>query len=116
MAKNELTAFRGDDKDITIEVKDSDDNAVDISGWTIWFTVKKSADDADSDAVIGPKKVTSHTDASSGKSTVSLTNSDTDLSRGTYIYDIQTDDGSGKITTWGKGDFTIMKDVTDTTS
>lgn len=116
MSHLELSAFKGDDVDIDITVTDSSDNAIDITGWTIWFTAKNKATDDDSDAVIGPKSVTSHTDAANGESKIQLTNSDMDVDSGSYEYDIQTDDGSGNITTWGKGRFRVKEDVTETTS
>lgn len=54
---------RGDDVDLNITVKDPKTGvAIDITGATIWFTVKRIGDTAagDTSALIS-KKVTSHT-------------------------------------------------------
>ena len=49
----------------------------DITGWTVYFTVKENMGDADVDAKIR-YDITSHEDAVNGKTVIHLTQDDTD--------------------------------------
>ena len=60
---------------------------IDITGWTIYFTVKSKMEDSDSSALI-QKDITSHLDPKNGKSLITLDPSDTDR-RGSFNYDIK---------------------------
>jgi hypothetical protein len=60
--------------------------------WTVYFTVKEKMEDADVDAKIS-KDITSHYDATAGKTLISLTASDTNL-KGNYYYDVKYKDDS----------------------
>ena len=48
-----------------------DDLPLSIDGWTIYFTVKRNLTDSDDDAII-KKDITSHTDATNGKTQILL--------------------------------------------
>jgi len=109
---NEITMYRGDDKTITLTFTDSDGNAIDITDYTVYFTVKNSVSDSDANAKIS-KDVTSHTNPTSGITQIALTPSDTSsLNPGAYEYDIQTKDGSGNINTVLTSTFVLKYDVT----
>ena len=110
MAKN-LTAYRGDSKVIDLTFKDGDGVAIDISLWTIFFTVKESKDDLDADAVIA-KNVTTHSDPTHGISEIALVPADTEDLAGNYFYDIQIKKGDGTIATVIDGLITFKEDVT----
>ena len=84
---------------------------VNITDWTIWFTVKTNKTDTDDNALI-LKKITSHTDAVNGLTTVSLSNSDTDLDAGTYYYDLARLDANGKKRTYLDGKFIVKQGIT----
>lgn len=113
---NRIDEFIGDDFDYTLTFTDDNGDAVDITGWTIWLTVKESEADADVSAVFQVSQ-TSHTDATGGISTLSVANTTTDdLSPGTYVYDIQVKTDSNKIYTVTKGQFVITSDVTTSTT
>jgi len=73
---------------------------VDLTGATVYFTVKADYDDdgTDSSALI-KKDVTSHIDAANGQTVVVLTPSDTDVEPGKYVYDIKLKKSSGEQTT-----------------
>lgn len=99
-------------KDLTIpkrtskayELKFSENGQyIDITGWTIYFTVKSSMKDNDADAQIA-KEVTSHLDATGGKSLIDLTPTDTNIEAGVYYYsiDYKDDDGNEKILYQGR--------------
>lgn len=109
-----LKIFRGDDITINVRVKDSAGDAVDITGYTFWFTAKSQESDIDANAEI-QKEVTSHTTPASGLTAITLSNSDTDLDTDKeYFYDIQMKDTGGSVTTLVKGRMLIKKDITVT--
>ena len=104
--------YRGDSKTINMSFKDNTGNPIDLTGATIWFTVKRNPMDLDSNAVI-QKEITSHTDATNGLSTISLAPTDTnDLEIRSYNYDIQLVDSIGKVTTIIVGTFKLLLDIT----
>ena len=115
MANNILQVFKRDTKIYNLTFKDSDEVAIDITGYTIFFTVKQDETDTDANAKIS-KTVTSHTSPTEGLSQVTLEPADTDLDVRKYYYDIQIKDGSGNITTVVKDTFEIVQDITIRTS
>lgn len=78
----------------------------DISGWTVWFTVKEDINDPDEEAVI-QKEITTHTNAQEGVTLLSLSNEDTDIEPDEYHYDIQftKDDGDRQTVMLGMIEF-----------
>ena len=86
--------------------------AVDLTGWTISFIAKSKMSDADGSAVI-TKTITTHTDAENGETAVELTSTDTDITVGTYYYQIEfvSDESSRKIVMEGR--LTIEKNLKD---
>ncbi len=109
---------RGDDWDFPFNFKDGANVAIDITGWTIFFTIKSAIDDAaDDSAAVLTKDQTSHTNAALGLTTISIEDIDTkDLNAVEYWYDFQYKDSSGKIKTIMRGIMIIAKDVTRRTS
>ena len=107
----ELSAYRGDDKTWNLNFTDANGDPIDITGSTVFFTVKVNKTDKDSDAIIS-KDQSSHVDAVNGQTTISLTNSDTDIKVGNYYYDIQLVDSLGIVTTIVVGAFKVKQDVT----
>lgn len=105
-----LSVFRGDDKSFKVTIKDGG-SVKDITGWTVFFTVKKSLSDTDAEAVIS-KDITSHTDAANGITHIALSNTDTDIGIGLYKADIQVLDDQSKIQTYKILTFTVKQDVT----
>jgi len=104
--------IRGDTKFINIELKDKDGNPIDLTGSTIWFTLKENIKDPDTAAAI-QKVITNHTDPTNGKTRIVLESSDTqDLQLGSYHYDIQLVDNGGNVTTVLIGRLKVLADVT----
>jgi len=101
---------RGDTKSYTLKFRDEDGNAVDITGWTIFFTAKNKIDDVDDDAVI-KKTITDHTDPTDGETQITLTSTDT-AAVASLVYDIQYKTSGGQIKTVIEGFLEISKDVT----
>jgi len=106
----ELSVYRGDDKTWNLNFTDANDDPIDLTGATVFFTVKVNKTDKDSDAIIS-KDQASHVDAVNGQTTIVLTNSDTDVKIGNYYYDIQLVDTSGIVTTIVVGAFRVNQDV-----
>ena len=112
--KQDLIEKRGDTQTYTLYFCDEDGAREDITGWTVFFTVKTKSSDVDASAIIS-KTVTTHTDATNGETQISLTS--TDLATvGRYIYDVQVKTDTGDIKTVVEGNFTITQDVTTRTS
>ncbi|MFA5177055.1 MAG: hypothetical protein WC440_02760 [Candidatus Omnitrophota bacterium] len=68
---------------------DKDDVVVNITGWTVFFTLKKNWQLPDSEASL-QKIITSHTDPVNGQTVLTLLPTDTiNLDVGKYDYDIK---------------------------
>lgn len=107
----ELSAYRGDDKTWNLNFTDANGDPIDLTGSTVFFTVKVNKSDPDSDAVIS-KSQSSHTNPTGGVTSISLTNSDTNVKVGNYYYDFQLVDSAGLVTTILTGIFMIKQDIT----
>ena len=112
---NILQVYRGDNKTYDLTFTDSNNTAIDITGYTVFFTVKKNKTDTDANAKIS-KTITSHTNPTTGQTQISLTSTDTDITVRKYYYDIQIKDVSDRITTVVSDTFEIKQDITIRTS
>lgn len=113
---NTITVIRGDDVALNVAFKDNDGVAIDITGYTVFFTVKDNLNiDNDAEALIS-KTITNHTAPLTGQTTINLSNTETNLAEGVYSYDFQTKDGSGKISSTERGVFVVNLDVTRRTA
>lgn len=112
---NTLSIYRGDTKTFTLTFKDSDGNAKDISGATIFFTAKQEVSDSDEDAVIHVTQST-HTDAAGGKSSLTLSPTDTDITPARYHYDFQLVESDDSVTTLVVDKLNILADITRSTT
>ena len=105
-----ISIFRGDDKDFTLTFK-TGGTPVNITGWKIYFTVKRSQKDTDDAAVI-KKDWTTHSDPVDGISTFSLSNTETEITPALYIADFQIKKPDGKIRTLKVLPFEVHTDIT----
>ena len=87
--------------------------ATDITGWTIYFTVKVSMKDLDANAKIS-KKVTVHSNPLTGIALIELDELDTDIEEGSYYYSIDYKDDKDNIGTVIYGKLKIIKSVRNT--
>lgn len=106
-----LKAERGDTVGRKLIFKDDDKVAIDITGWTIYFTIKSLEDDADDDALIS-KTITIHVDPTGGETKVTVSAAETDDLVGKKYYDYQYKNAAGEIKTIIKGTYTFGKDIT----
>jgi len=108
--------IRGDDVDLTTTFKDADWVAIDITWYTVFFTVKKKRDlnitDATDTNAIIQKDVITHTDPTAWKTTISLLNIDTAQDVWVYTADLQLKDAGWKISSVQQFDFEILPEVT----
>lgn len=111
MANSNLEVYAGEDRSYTLTFTDDNDAAINITGYTIWFTVKENPADTDANALI-QKEITSHTTPASGITTITLTDDDTDVTLGNHYYDIQMMDTSALITTVLVGRFKVNRRIT----
>jgi hypothetical protein len=59
----------------------------DITGWTVYMTIKANMDDLDANAKL-KKKITEHLNAQEGIAIIELTSDDTNITAGNYYYSI----------------------------
>jgi len=110
---NDLKIYRGDDKTWEVQFKDASEVAIDITDWTVYFTVKEKDSDLDANAKIA-KTITSHTDPTGGKTSIILVPTDTSELKGNYYYDIRIKKNTGEIVTVLVGTLEISKNVKKT--
>lgn len=105
-----IDVYRGNDLPLDISVYNGT-MAMNISGYELLFTVKKNIDDDDNNILIS-KNVTSHIDPVRGKSLVYLTQSDTMMDPGDYVYELTlVEPILDVVTTIDVGIFKIVKRV-----
>lgn len=100
---------RGNDRNLRATVS-QDDVVVDITGWTIFFTVKRDTDQEDADAAI--TKTVTPDDPTNGICNIALTDDDTDIAEGIYRYDVKVKDDQDKLQNSSVGNFIIEDRVT----
>lgn len=108
-----IDIIRGDDKTIIMTFKNSSGVVIDISGYTVYFTVKREITDTDAQAVI--QKIilpAGHSDPENGRTSVDLTHDDTDLPEGVYWYDFQIKSPTGLISSTPRERLSISQDIT----
>jgi len=104
--------YRGDSREYTLNFTDSEGAVIDITGWKVFFTLKRYYSYGDSKAVI-KKDIETHYDPINGKTKIILLPDDTEnLIRGTYYYDIQVKRAEQNILTVLSGTIEVKPDVT----
>lgn len=110
MIKCDLQIIRGDTQ--TIEFSLEENNIpIDLTGSTVFFTVKSNLDDTDEQALIS-KEITVHTAPLLGETEIELTSEDTDIDPGKYYYDIQVKYANDTIASIKYRQLEILADVT----
>ncbi len=113
----DLNIYRGDSKTFNLTFVDGDGSPIDLTGATIYFTIKYQDDYVNStsdttDALI-EKDITTHTNPTGGLSSVTIDSDDTyGLRPITYKFDMQLKDSLSDILTFVSGNFQIIADVT----
>lgn len=108
--KQIINQYTGTTKTINITVKDADGVAVDLTGGTIYLTLKNAIDDA---VPVIQKNVTVHTDPTAGVSQIVVDPADTaDKDSVTYLFDIMFKDSAGAISSLIFGDWILHESIT----
>jgi len=110
----DLCWTRGDSGRLDVTVTQSDGTAYDLTGATLFLTVKNALTDADSAAVIR-KEVTAHDAPLAGESHFNLLTTD-NATAGVRFYDVQLKDSDDKIFTLFGGVWRVVADVTARTA
>ena len=106
-----LSIIRQTDNSIKIKF-DENGEPLDITGYTILFTLKKECDiNKDDDYALITKEITEHSDPEAGITYLVLDNDDTDIEAGEYFWDLRLikDDA---ITQTQRDTLTIIEGVT----
>lgn len=115
MAK--IKIIRGDTRTITATMKDSNGDAIDLTGGTLMLTVNSSASPSDDTGAAVEKDITSFDNPTTGIQDITLTSADTNsLTPGTYYYDIQFVSSAGVVTSIAQDKFIITADISRRTS
>jgi hypothetical protein len=106
-----LTMVKGDTKTINLTVS-YDSGSFDLTGATVYLTVKERYPDTDEEAIL-QKIVTYHTNPTEGETIITIVPADTSaIEAKDYLYDIQVTDSSSNVFTVLRGDFCIIDEVT----
>jgi hypothetical protein len=113
-----------DDFVYTTTITDEDGAAYDLSGSTLWFTVKRRKSDADADAVAklywvsgGSADGISVASEESGEAAIRLTPTETDdFAYDAHYWDLQLQDAAGVIHTVDEGILIVRRSVTGRTT
>jgi hypothetical protein len=116
MADSLSPLYRGDTRTIRVTITDDAGAPIDISGHSLWLTLKTSITDPDASAILQVSALMpAGGDSASGIGYLTLSSADTDgLTPGKYPYDIQwVQPGSPPIVkTVDAGKLKVMPDVT----
>jgi hypothetical protein len=115
MAVKNLDIVQKDTKTYRLNFTEND-VAVDITGWTVYFTVKENFSDTDVNAKISKSVVASGADAEAGIVRISLTSTDTNIDYGKYYYDLKVRQSVTSLETMLNGIFQVNKTVRQTAS
>ena len=112
-----ISIIRGDDYSMPITIKNADWTAYNLHGCTLYFTVKektKIKTETD-DTYLIAKDITQHTDEWLGMTTLILTNEETSIKAGVYVYDFQLKTVGLEIHSSMRWEFEVKEDVTKRT-
>ncbi len=109
-----IKLIRGDSVSLGVTFTDSNGAAFNITGYSVFFTVKRECDisDANDDNALISKKVTSHSNPTAGITAIALTTTDTDQSAGIYYWDLQLVSGGGAVSSTRRGEIEFTNDIT----
>lgn len=107
---------RGDTFSIKLNVVDKNGDPVDLTGRSIYFTMKQSLNEPDQNAAVRYSEVISDPEATDGKAVIHILPQYTSTLNATkYWYDIQLVTNQQKVHTLKRGRIEVILDVTQTT-
>ena len=109
-----IKRVKGDTFNLDIQILNDAGEAIDLTGATVFFTVKRNLQDTDSLALIS-KTITSHSNPTNGETSITFTSTDVEYI-GEFYDDVKIKDVSNKITSVFKDKFILVEHVTIRTS
>jgi len=108
-----MSFYRGDDISFDVVFRDPNDNnnPLDITGWIVSFTIKKSNSDPDAKAVI-QKDFKDFVTPTNGTASISVSHTETASLKGGYFYDIQAKRADDIVFTVVSGSIDFDEDTT----
>jgi hypothetical protein len=103
--------YKTNDARMDVQFINDDGSVMNISGCTIFFTVKSQTSDPDDLALIS-QDVVSHDVPESGLSHIDVTNAETNICPGDYFCDLKLKDIAGRCTTFYVDTFRVLEVVT----
>lgn len=112
-SNNDIEIVRGDSELLEVVIEDEETGLpINITGYTIYFTVNKTKDASNDDDAVIKKDITSHVDPTHGITDIVLDGTDTNLAPGKYHYDVQYKDTDDNVKTVIIGNIIVIQDVT----
>ncbi len=113
MTRYDIQYVKGDSWETMVYFKDADSNPINISGDSLYFTIKcNPITDIDASGIY-QQVVTSHVNALSGISKISFpAATGANIPVGAYSYDVVWGTSAGAVTTLLKGKFYCEQDIT----
>ena len=105
-----IKRIKGDTYPINIQILDADNVAIDLTGATVFFTVKRNIEDTDTQALISVD-VTSHTSPTTGETSIPISASQSDID-GNFFYDVKIKSATSVITSVYKDEIIFSTHVT----
>jgi len=114
---NQINIIRGNTTTFNILFKDNNGAVMNITDYTVWFTVRATVPatsvHTDVGAVIAVKQLPAAlTDPLIGKTTFTLTPTNTDIDPGIYVYDVQYSTDDDDRYSSAIGNFSVTPDIT----
>lgn len=109
----DVTRVRGDTFPFAFNMKDSNGNAVDITGFSYKLSVD-TREEPDDETTQLFKLTGSITDAANGVVQFTLSEAQSDQDPSEYYFDVEQTDDNSKIRTVVKGKWTVVQDATKT--
>jgi hypothetical protein len=113
ITKKDMSFYRGDDISFDVVFRDPTDNntPLDITGWVVSFTIKKSNSDPDAKAVV-QEDFSSFTAPTTGTASIFVSHTETASLNGGYFYDIQAKRADNIVFTVISGSILFVEDTT----
>ena len=109
---NNIKFYRGDDISFNMAFTGEDEiTPLDITGWTVFFTIKNNKSDPDKKAVL-QKEFINFAAPQNGIAPIIVSKTETDGFKGSYYYDFQVKRLDGTILTISSGSITFIEDIT----
>jgi hypothetical protein len=106
----DILALKGDTMEASFTLTDDNEAAIDLSGATLLMEVRKTAKSDDVELTLTESDGIT---VSGAESNIINLSKIVDIDAGCYVYDIQATYGSGVVTTYLRGAFTVEEDVTE---